>query len=243
MILTHIFPGNSRRYIKACMEDRMSKLITAIKTVKILDAETRKMAHKVIEEVYLQEKKWIFSIEDQIPEELVTNRQISWFLATVNGEPAGVLRLYYDPVLELPEEYEVTLEKNIDLKQLASLGKFVEIGRFAILPKYRRLITVALRLMRIAINEVVSRDYTHFITDVFENEPNSPFSFHTRILGFEVIGRHVHGELNCSYTRIILTLDILKAYRLLKERRSRFYYSLTEGLRNLLDSRLKEKVY
>ena len=77
---------------------------------------------------------------------------------------------------------------------------------------------VAIRLMGTAVKEVVERNYTHFITDVFQGEPNSPLKFHTRILGFEIIGTHLHGELNCSLTRIILTLDILKAYQRLQRK-------------------------
>ena len=92
--------------------------------------------------------------------------------------------------------------------------------------------------MGVAVREVVERNYTHFITDVFEGEPHSPLGFHTRVLGFEVIGSHVYGELNCSLTRIILTLDILKAYKRMKERRNRLYWSLTEGIRGQLDGKL-----
>ena len=73
--------------------------------------------------------------------------------------------------------------------------------------------------------------YTHFITDVFEGEAHSPLNFHTRVLGFEVIGRHLFGELNCSSTRIILTLDILKLYNRVKDSRSRIYQELLEGIR------------
>lgn len=99
-------------------------------------------------------------------------------------------------------------------------------------------ILVALRLIRASIKEVVKRDYTHFITDVFEGEPHSPFKFHTQILGFEIIGTHLHGELNCSCTRIILTLDILKAYKKLKERNNKIYRYLTEGIQPILDKKL-----
>jgi hypothetical protein len=107
-----------------------------------------------------------------------------------------------------------------------------------ILPEYRRKFLVAIRLMRIAVREVIERNYTHFITDVFEGEPHSPLNFHTRILGFEVIGSHLHGELNCSLTRIILTMDILKAYQRMKMRRKRLYASLTEGYRGLLEEKI-----
>jgi hypothetical protein len=123
---------------------------------------------------------------------------------------------------------------------LADAGKFVEIGLFMILPKYRKKILVAIRLIGASVQEVVERNYTHFITDVFEGEPHSPLKFHTRILGFEVIGQHLYGELNCSLTRIILTLNILKAYKRLRRQKNRIYWNLTEGIRGLLEARLTD---
>jgi hypothetical protein len=42
-----------------------------------------------------------------------------WILATVNEQPAGALRLFYDPPLELPAEFKVTLRQDVDLKQMA----------------------------------------------------------------------------------------------------------------------------
>lgn len=74
-----------------------------------------------------------------------------------------------------------------------------------------------------------------------QTDPHSPLHFHTKILGFEVIGSHLHGELNCSSTRIILTLDILKAYQRLKERKNRIYQEVTAGIRDLLDRKLAER--
>ena len=132
----------------------------------------------------------------------------------------------------------MTLEKNIDLKEMAKKYRFVEIGRFMIIPKYRRSIRVALRLMRSAIRDVVERGYTYLLTDVFENEPNSPLHFHTKILGFERIGSHLHGELNCNCTRIILILDILKSYQRLKARKDKIFKEVTDGIKDLLDERI-----
>ena len=212
--------------------------MSRIQTVKVGDDVTRAKAFQVIEQVYRQEKNWIQSVETEIPVEIDMNGRYSWFLATVNDQPAGVLRLFYDPPLELPAEFKVCLRQDIDLKQMAQNGRFVEIGRFMILPEYRKKMLVAIRLMGIAVKEVVERNYTHFITDVFQGEPNSPLKFHTRILGFEIIGTHLHGELNCSLTRIILTLDILKAYQRLREKKNRIYWSLTEGIRGRLDRKL-----
>ena len=205
---------------------------------KIEDAATREQALQVVEGVYWQEKNWIKSVEQEIPATIGADDRFSWFFASVNDAPAGVLRLFYDPPLELPPECQVTFKKGFDPKKLAAAGKFVEIGRFMILPEYRKKIFVALRLMGLAVKEVVERNYTHFITDVFEGEPHSPLKFHTRILGFEVIGQHLYGELNCSLTRIILTLDILKAYQRLKAQENRIYWSLTEGIRRSLDAKL-----
>ena len=212
--------------------------MSRIQTVKVDDDDTRTKALQVIEQVYRQEKNWIKSVETEIPAEIDPDARYSWFLATVNDQPAGVLRLFYNPPLELPAEFNVTLRQDIDLQEMAKNGRFVEIGRFMILPEYRKKMLVAIRLMGIAVKEVVERNYTHFITDVFQGEPNSPLQFHTRILGFEIIGSHLHGELNCSLTRIILTLDILKAYQRLREKKNRIYWSLTEGIRGRLDRKL-----
>jgi hypothetical protein len=205
---------------------------------KVLDAATREKALQVVERVYRQEKNWIMSVDQEIPVNLATDKRYSWFLALANDQPAGMLRLYYDPPLELPPECQATFKKGFDPKKLANAGRFVEIGRFMILPEYRKKILVAIRLMGASVREVVERNYTHFITDVFEGEPHSPLKFHTRILGFEVIGKHLYGELNCSLTRIILTLDILKAYKRMKRRRSRVYSQLTEGIQGLLEAKL-----
>jgi hypothetical protein len=54
----------------------------------------------------------------------------------------------------------------------------------------------------------------------------------------EIVGSHLHGELNCSLTRIILTMDILKAYRQFRRHRKRLYASLTEGYRGLLEEKM-----
>jgi len=196
-------------------------------------------AQAVLNEVYVGEKRWIRDAAGQISGEILPESKCSWFIARHRGKPAGVLRLLYDPELHFPDNIGLKLKEGVDLDKLRKESRIVEVGRFCILPEYRTSFLVAIRLMKGAIREVVERGYTHFITDVFENEPTSPYKFHTRILGFEVIGTHLYGELNCSCTRIIMTLDILKAYKTMKERRSRIYNSLTYGIRTLLNSRLK----
>jgi hypothetical protein len=212
--------------------------MSRIETCKVEDEASRNLALQVVEGVYHREKNWIHAVDQEIPADIATNPRCSWFLATVDGKPAGVIRLVYDPCLELPPEYQVSLHESVDLQNLARQGKFVDIGRFMILPEFRRKILVAIRLMGAAVREVIERNYTHFITDVFQGEPHSPLQFHTKILGFEIIGSHLHGELNCSLTRIILTLDILKAYRRLKLQRKHLYDSLSEGFQGLLEQKM-----
>jgi hypothetical protein len=192
---------------------------------------------KVIEAVYLQEKQWIQDPGNEIAENGAERMDQSWFLVSVDGAPAGVIRLVYDPVLELPAEYGVTLEAGVDLEKLKRHGRFVDIGRFMILPRYRRNIRVVMKLMREAIVEVAQRGYTHFVTDVFENDPHSPLRFHTQVLGFERIGTHRYGELACASARIILILDIARAYQRLKKRENKVFKEVGEGLRDFMEGR------
>jgi len=209
--------------------------MSVISVTKVLSHQDRLDAVSVIEEVFLREKQWIAAVNEQVPELLASNREYSWFIARVGNRPAGVMRLRYAPSLELPESCHLHLAPGVDLEDVKAAGRYVEIGRFMIRPEFRRQYLVALRLMRVATTEVVERDYTHFITDVFEGEEHSPLNFHTRVLGFEVIGSHLYGELNCSSTRIILTLDIIKLYNRVKDSRSKIYQELTGELRGLFE--------
>ena len=212
--------------------------MSCITVERVLSDGARKDAIDVVEQVFRKEKKWISVSQEQLPQTLEEAGRYSWFLAKADGRPAGVLRLMYDPPLELPKEYDVRLLPGVNIEKMKEEGRYVEIGRFMIRSEFRKNPRIALRLMRTATGEVLERDYTHFITDVFEGEPHSPLNFHTRVLGFEVIGKHLFGDLNCSSTRIILTLDIVKVYRRIRNNRSRVYSELTEGMRGILERKL-----
>jgi hypothetical protein len=197
---------------------------------KVHDPSSRAAALSVLEQVYLQEKRWIRNVENEIPAEFSGRSAHSWYVATLDGEPAGAIRLAYDPELALPAEYGVTLEPGVDLDRLRAAGRFVDIGRFMIVPRHRRNVRIALNLMQAAIAEVVDRGYTHFLTDVFESDPHSPLGFHTRVLGFERIATHHRGELACESARVLLILDIARAYRRLKARGNRIFRQVASGL-------------
>jgi hypothetical protein len=202
----------------------------AVTVGRVESYRAREAALQVIEEVYRNEKGWIADFRREIPVDAGERRDQSWYLVEVGGEPAGAIRLLYDPELELPADYGVQLEPGIDLERLRRAGRFVDIGRFMILPRFRRDVRVALELMKAAIREVVERGYTHFLTDVFESDPHSPLRFHTRVLGFERIGTHRTGELACEGVRVLLILDIARAYQRLKQRGNRVFRELGQGL-------------
>lgn len=204
-------------------------------TTKVRTAADRAAALAVVEEVYRLEKRWIRNAEAEISTACADDARVSWFLIRVAGEAAGVIRLVYDPALTLPADFEPQIERPLDLEAIARHCRFVDIGRFMILPRYRHRVRVVLKLMRAALAEVVERGYTHFITDVFESDPHSPLKFHTRVLGFERVGTHRHGELACESVRIILVLDIARTYERMKRRRDRVYRELTLGIRDHLD--------
>jgi hypothetical protein len=116
--------------------------------------------------------------------------------------------------------------------------RIAEIGRFAVVPRYRRRIMMAAELMRVATAEVVVRRYTHFVTDVFEDDPHSPYGFRTRVMGFHPVATHDVGELHCRSRRITMVLDLRAAYFRLKARGNWMYRYLTgqwdESLHELL---------
>lgn len=209
------------------------------KVVRVETARTRQDALEVLRATYRDEKGWVEQAESQLPETDLTNPQVSWFVAYRGAEPAGVLRILYEPPVAQYRAYNVVLlDRGTDVEQFLSDRRIAEIGRFAIVPRYRRNLLIAVALMRSATRETVEQGFTHYITDVFEDDPHSPYGFHTRVMGFSPVATHDHGELNCKSRRITLILDLKEAYRHLRSRRSWIFRTLTsdwdEGLHRRL---------
>jgi len=203
--------------------------LSDITTRKVVTADDRAAALEVVREVYHDEKSWVRDLDREIPPDPSELDNFSWFLAQVGDRPVGLIRLWYDFSIELPEELDVTLERPIDFEAARSC-RWVEVGRFMIVPEHRKNWKVVMQLMKAAVTEVVDRGYTHFITDVYEGDPHSPLKFHTRVLGFERIGTHRFGELDCDCLRIILILDLARAYRRAKDKRNKMFRELAAGL-------------
>lgn len=217
-------PRPSSRFLRA------SSPSASLTAERVSDAASRLDALSIVQQVYQQEKGWVANADGEFPESALSSPTSNWFLARLGDEAAGVVRLTYDPSFELPQAAGLEIDPGVDLARLTASGRFAEVGRLMIAPRFRARTAVVLALMRAALAEVVQRGYTHLLTVVFEDDPHSPYGFHTRVLGFERIGTHRHGELACESRRIILTLDIARAFERLRGPRSKLVQALAGGL-------------
>ena len=199
-----------------------------LRVERVVDEAGRQAVMQVLAATYQREKRWITDPADQFPPGDLARSELSWFLVTRRGRPAGVLRVLYDPPLALYAKYHFKpIDPALAVDDFISRNRIAEIGRFGVLRRYRRCVMVAAELMRAATAEVVARGYTHFVTDVFEDDPHSPYGFHTRVIGFHPVATHDAGELHCQSRRITLILDLQSAYRRLKSRGNWIYRYFT----------------
>jgi hypothetical protein len=177
--------------------------------------------------------------DSQIPPGDLGRSDISWFVVSVRTRPVGVLRVLYDPPLATYARYGFKLiDPAVRVEEFLRDHRIAEIGRFAVIPRYRRRFMLAAALMRAATAETVARGYTHFITDVFEDDKHSPYGFHTRVMGFHPVATHDVGELHCRSRRITMVLDLKAAYQRLKLRSNWIYRYLTGHWDDALHRRL-----
>jgi len=197
---------------------------------RVTDDAGRRDAMDVLQATYYREKSWIADAENEVSPADIAQEGPSWFVASVHGRPAGVLRVLYDPPLAAYAEYGFKLiDPSVDVADFLRRHRIAEIGRFAVMPRYRRGITVAAALMRAAVAETVARGYTHYVTDVFEDDPHSPYQFHTRVMGFFPVATHDVGELQCRSRRITMMLDLKQAYKRLQKRGTGLFRYLTDS--------------
>jgi hypothetical protein len=195
---------------------------------RVTDEAGREMAIAVLRATYHREKQWVADAEQQIPVDDIGRDNISWFVVTRRGRPAGVVRVLYDPPLAQYAKYGLKgVDPELNVTAFLQENRVAEIGRFAVTRRYRRSIMVAAALMRAAAEDTIARGYTHYVTDVFEDDPHSPYGFHTRVMGFLPVATHDTGELRCESRRITLLLDLRTAYKRLKARGNWFYRYLT----------------
>jgi hypothetical protein len=205
------------------------KIRSDLDVIRVEDDQGRSQALEVMRETYRNEKNWIVDDEKLVSSSDIAAPNISWFVARAAGQPVGVLRVLYDPPLALYAEYGFKLvQPDLDLDAFIRKNRIAEIGRFAVMPNQRTNPLIAPALIREAGNEAVMRGTSHYITDVFEGERHSPFRFHTRVLGFQVVATHDVGELNCSNRRLTMVLNIPECYGRLEYNRKWLFRYLTE---------------
>lgn len=196
----------------------------------ITDEQDRRAALGVLRAVYVAEKRWVSREGDLLPAGDLTSDHVAWFLTRVAGHPTGVVRVLFQLPLELYRSYQIVpLDPTLDVERFLSSNRIAEVGRFAVLPEARGQIMVAASLIKAAARETLARSYTHLITDVFENDPNSPYEFHTRVLGFVPVATHEHGELATAGRRITMLLDLAKAYQRLAAKNNWIFRYIFEG--------------
>lgn len=196
-------------------------------------------ALSVLGTTYLVEKGWVRDVATFFPQSDLEDPNSLWLIARVEGRPAGVLRVLFDPPLTAYVQYGLEfVDAELDVDAFLSRNRVAEIGRFAVAPALRGKIMLPAALMRTATLATVERDYTHFVTDVLEDDPNSPFGFHTRVLGFQVVATHRVGELLSPSRRITLLLDIKETYWRLHRRNNWFSRYMLDGWEDHLRQRM-----
>jgi hypothetical protein len=213
-------------------------LTDRLKVIRVDSTAGRALAVEVMRATYKQEKNWITRDEKLFPENELGNPSVSWFVVLENERPIGTLRILYDLPLDLYKEYDFKTLGGIDLDQFIRNNRIAEIGRFAVLPEFRRHMIVVGALMREASRETVERGYTHYVTDIFDGETHSPYKFHTRVLGFQPVATHDTGELNCPNRRITLILDLAQGYQRLRRQGGWLFRFFTEGWPPAIHERL-----
>lgn len=198
--------------------------------VSITTPEQREQALKVFDAVYRQEKGWVKKPEELLPEEDLTSKVVDWFGVEAEGEMVGVTRVLYEIPIELYREYGFKLMiPGLDVEKFVQENNIAEVGRFAVLPGFRKGFLVAALLMRASGESALTRGFTHFITDVFEEDPNTPYGFHRRVLGFKEVASHEVGELNCESRRITMLLDLKEARERVANGKGWFYRFLKQA--------------
>ena len=76
-----------------------------ITAVKVTDEIGRQKALQVLKVIYCQEKNWVGDETKVFEKSDLDNPAVSWFVALSGDQPVGVLRVLYEPPLDLYKEY------------------------------------------------------------------------------------------------------------------------------------------
>jgi hypothetical protein len=215
---------------------------TFITARRVTDETDRRRAVEILASTYHHEKHWVTDPAAQIPAGDLERSDIAWFIATQGDRAAGTLRVWYDPTYTHYALYGLKLlDPALRIEEFMRRNRIAEVARFAVKAEFRGQLMIAVALMRAATEETVARGYTHLVTDVFEDDPHSPYHFHTKVLGFQPVATHEFGELHCRSRRITLVLDLKLAYQRLEKSGNWLFRYLTGTWDDSLHRRLARK--
>lgn len=214
--------------------------LSRISVVPVISECERQEALQILRATYEREKHWVADGSKVFSPDDLDRFDVAWFLARRSREPVGVLRVLFNPPLEVYAQYgfQPVPGANFDVTDFVKRSRVAEIGRFAVLPEHRKNHYIAAALMRAAVRDTVERRFTHYVTDIFEGEQHSPYLFHTRVMGFEPVATHDVGELNCPNRRITMVLDLQAAYGRLRRSGGWLFQYLTADWSDTLHQRL-----
>ena len=123
-----------------------------ITVFRVNDESGRQHALAVMRAIYRDEKNWVQADEKLIAGQDIGSPTVSWFVACSAGEPVGVLRVLYDPPLDLYRAYGFKMAVNgFDLDAFIREHRIAEIGRFAVRPDHRHNVRIVAGLMNAAV--------------------------------------------------------------------------------------------
>ena len=219
--------------------------LSRVTVVPVISECERQEALQVLRATYERETRWVADGNKFFSPDDLDRFDVKWFLARRSREPVGVLRVLFNPPLEVYAQYGFRPVPGaaFDLTEFVKHSRVAEIGRFAVLPEHRKNHYIATSLMRAAARDTLERGFTHYVTDIFEGEQHSPYLFHTRVMGFVPVATHDVGELNCPNRRVTMVLDLRAAYQRLRRGGGWLFRYLTADWSEALHRRLAGEEY
>lgn len=203
-----------------------AEALPGARPVRTLDDRARVL--DVLQSVYCDEKDWGEDLNAFFPESDLNQSSIAWFLADSCGKASGVIRAVFELPVDYFQQYDFEFI-DADLPEQLANYRIAEVGRFAVKGPHRTRILIAASLMRAVANAAIEGGCTHLITDVLEDDPDSPHRFHSRVLGFETIASHEHGPSCSSSRRLTMLLDLAAAYRRMAPKNQWLCRHITKG--------------
>ena len=79
--------------------------LSRVQVRRVVEEADRHDVITVLRATYQREKHWVSDPETQVPPADLAREDIAWFIATIRGRPAGVLRVHFAPPLAQYAEY------------------------------------------------------------------------------------------------------------------------------------------